>query len=69
MVHFIGVTEGNIENLEKENKMRISILLFILIIHFFYLKVYTKFENSCSNRSRKFCYKKIHWREKKELIK
>ena len=48
---YIGVTEGNIENLKKEGKIRISILIFIYIIHFAYLKVYTKFENTGSNRS------------------
>ena len=40
----IGVTEGKIENLKKEGKMRISILIFIYTIRFAYLKVYTKFE-------------------------
>ena len=42
---YIGVTEGKIENLKKEGKMRISILIFIYTIHFAYLKVYTKFHN------------------------
>ena len=49
---YIGVTEGKIENLKKEGKIRISILNFIYTIHFVYLKVYTKFHNpkssSCS---------------------
>ena len=40
---YIGVTEGNIENLEKEGKMRINILIFIYTIHFANLKAYTKF--------------------------
>ena len=34
------VTEGKIENLKKEGKMRISTLIFIYTIHFAYLKVY-----------------------------
>ena len=42
---YIGVTEGKIENLKKEGKIRISILIFIYTIHFAYLKVYTKFHN------------------------
>ena len=50
-MYFIGVTEGNIENLKKEGKMRISILIFIYTIHFAYLKVCTKFENIGFNRS------------------
>ena len=41
-----------IENLKKEGKMRISILIFIYTMHFAYLRVYTKFHNpkssSCS---------------------
>ena len=44
----IRVIEGKIKNLKKEGKMRISTLLFIYIIHFAYLKVYTKFHNSKS---------------------
>ena len=42
---YIGVTEGNLEILKKEGKMRISILIFIYTLHFAYLKVYTKFHN------------------------
>ena len=38
---YIGVTEGKIENLKKEGKMMISILIFIYTIHFAYLKMYT----------------------------
>ena len=56
---YIGVTEGKIENLKKEGKMRISILIFIYTIHFAYLKVYTKFDNpnssSCRENSDKKC--------------
>ena len=50
-MYYIRVTEGKNENLKKEGKMRISILIFIYTIHFAYLKVYTKFENIGSNRS------------------
>ena len=44
-LRYTGVTEGKIENLKKEGKMRISILIFIYTIHFAYMKVYTKFHN------------------------
>ena len=44
-MRYIRVTEGKIENLKKEGKMRISSLIFIYTIHFAYLKVYTKFHN------------------------
>ena len=36
----IRVTEGKMENLKKEGKMRISTLVFIYTIHFSYLKVH-----------------------------
>ena len=39
----IGVTVGKIEDLKKEGKMRIIILIFINTIHLAYLKVYPKF--------------------------
>ena len=50
-MYYIRVTEGKNEKLKKDGKMRISILIFIYTIHFAYLKVYTQFENSGSNRS------------------
>ena len=57
-----GVTEGKIE---KNGKMSLSIFIFIYTIHFAYLKVFTKFENTGSNRSREICDRKFHWRERK----
>ena len=39
----IRMTEGKIENLKKEGKMRISTFIFIYTIHFAHLKVYTNF--------------------------
>ena len=48
-MYYINVTEGKIENLKKEVKMRISTLIFIYTIHFAYLKVNTKFINPKSN--------------------
>ena len=38
-----------IENLKKEGKMRISILILIYTIHFAYLKVYSIFHNPKSS--------------------
>ena len=49
---YIRMTEGKIENLKKEGKMRISTLIFICTIHFAYLKVYTKFHNPKSSSCR-----------------
>ena len=50
-MYYIRVKEGKNEKLKKEGKMRISILIFIYTVHFATLKVYTKFENTGSNRS------------------
>ena len=50
-MYYIRVKEGKNENLKKEGKMRISILISIYTVHFSFLKVYTKFENNGSNRS------------------
>ena len=57
------------ENLKKEGKMRISILIAIYTVHFAFLKVYTKFENNGSNRSWEICDRNFHWRKKNEQIK
>ena len=37
---YIRVTEGKIENLKKEGKMRMSTLVLIYTVHFSYLKVH-----------------------------
>ena len=35
-------------------------------MHLAYLKVYTKFDNTVSNRSREICGRNFHWRERKK---
>ena len=52
-MYFIREKEGKNENLKKEGKMRISILISIYTGHFAFLKMYTKFENTGSNRTEK----------------
>ena len=47
-MYYIGVTEGKIE---KEGKMSFSNFIFIYTIHLAYLKMFTKFKNTGSNRS------------------
>ena len=42
-MYLIEVTDGKSENLKKEGKLSIGILIFINITHFPYLKVYTEF--------------------------
>ena len=50
--------------------MRMSILISIHTVHFAYLKVYTKFENTGSNRSVEICDRKFPLeRKKNEQIK
>ena len=61
-MRYIGVTEGKIE---KEGKISFSIFIYIYTIHLAYLKVYTKFENTGSNRSREIFERNFHWRERK----
>ena len=61
-MYFIGVTEGKIK---KEGKMRISTSIFIYTLHIAYMKVYTKFENTGSNSSTKFCDRTFHWKVRK----
>ena len=63
------MNEGKNEKLKKEGKIEISILISIYTVHFVFLKVYTKFENNGSNRSREICDRNFHWREKNEQIK
>ena len=59
---YIGVTE---EKIEKEGKMSFSNFLFIYTIHLAYLKMFTKFKNTGSNRSGEIIDRNFHWRERK----
>ena len=64
-MYYARVKEGKNEKLKKEGKMRISILISIYTVHFAILKMYTKFENTGSNRSWEICDRNFHWRERK----
>ena len=64
-MYYMRVKERKNENLKKEDKMRISILISIYTVHFAFLKEYTKFENNGSNRSWEICDRNFHWRERK----
>ena len=64
-IYFIGVTEGKLKIWKKEGKRRISILIFIYTIHFAYLKVCTKLENTGSDRSREICDNNFHLENEK----
>ena len=65
----IRMTEGKIENLKKEGKMSFNIFIFIYTIHLAYLNVYTKFENTDSNRSREICDRIFIGEKENEQIK
>ena len=58
-------TSDRKKKIEKEDKMSFSIFIFIYTIHLAYLKVYTKFENTGSNRNREISDRNFHWRERK----
>ena len=64
-MYYVREKEGKNENLKKEGKMRISILISIYTVQFAILKMYTKFENTGSNKSREICDRNFHWRERK----
>ena len=64
-MYYIREKEEKNENLKKEGKKRISILISIYTVHFAILKMYTKFENTGSNRSWEICDRNFHWRERK----
>ena len=49
-MYYIRVKEGK---KEKEGKMRISILISLYTVHFAFLKVYTKYENTGSKGGEK----------------
>ena len=45
--------------------MSFSIFISIYTIHLAYLKLYTKVENTGSNRNWEICDRNFHWRERK----
>ena len=65
-MRYIGVKERKKWKLEKEGKRSLNIFIFIYTILLAYLKVYTKFENTGSNRNREICDINFHWREQNE---
>ena len=53
-MYYIGVRDGKKAKLEKEGN-NLSILIFFLTIYLATLKVYTKFEDFGSHKSREIC--------------
>ena len=57
--------DGIKEKSKKKAKINNSILVFFPTVSLNPLKVYTKLEDSGSNRSREFCDENFYWRERK----
>ena len=53
------------EKWKKKAKSNHSILVFFRTIYLAPIKVYIKFEDSGSHRSRDFCDRNFYWRERK----
>ena len=53
------------EKWENKAKINHKILVFFLAIYLATFKVYKKFEDSGSHRSREICNRKFDWRERK----
>ena len=51
--------------MEKEGKINLSILIFFPTVYLATLKVYTKFEDFGSHRSREICDRNFYWRDRK----
>ena len=69
-MYFIEVTDGKSENLKKEGKLSMDILIFINITHFPYLKVYTEhwLQKRLRNLGQKFPWLKNKNKQIKGLI-
>ena len=57
-----GVRDGKKEKWKKKAKIYLSILIFFPTIYLATLKVYTKFEDFGSHRSREICDRYFYWR-------
>ena len=53
------------EKMKMKAKINHRILFFFPTLYLAPLKVFTKFEDSGSNRSGEFCDEKFYWRERK----
>ena len=65
LMYYIGVRDGKKEKWKKMVKMNLIILVFCPTIYLATLKMYKKFEDSGSHRSREICNRKFDWRERK----
>ena len=64
-MYYIGVRDGKKEKWKKMVKINLIILVFCPTIYLDTLKMYKKFEDSGSHRSREICNRKFDWREGK----
>ena len=63
--HLVRLMWAKKQNWKKKAKINLSILIFFPTIYLATLKVYTKFEDFGSHRSREICDRIFYWREKK----
>ena len=64
-MYYTGVRDGKKQKWKKKAKLNFSILIFFPTIYLATLKVYTKFEDFGSHRSREICDRNFYWRERK----
>ena len=55
LLYYIGVRDGKIQKWKKKARINLSILIIFLTIYLATLKVYTKFEDFGTHRSREIC--------------
>ena len=67
-MYYIGVRDGKKLKWKKKAKINLSILIFFPTIYLATLKVYTKFEDFGSYRSREMCDRNFYWRKKNGQI-
>ena len=64
-MYYIGGRDGEKQKWKNEAKINLSILIFFPIIYLATLKMYTKFKDFGSHRSREICDRNSYWRERK----
>ena len=66
-MYYIGVRDGKKQKWKKNAKINLRILIFFPTIYMYLatLKVYTKFEDFGSDRSREIYDRNFYWRERK----
>ena len=64
-MYYIGVRDGKKQTWKKKVKINVRTLVVCPTIYLVTLKMYKKFEDFGSHRSREICNRKFDWRERK----